>query len=512
VDHSPLEAVIYSQPGMKMLFKLIDKLRGTFDSSSMKSRVIGGSFWLGLGSSFEYGLRFLRNVILARILAPEAFGLMAIILAVSAALESFTQIGLREAVIQSPDGEEETYLNAAWWLSSIRAIGLCIIGFMSVPLIVSIYDVPHHAALFQISFLSILFNGTLSARAYVIQKKMDFRKWITISSGGGVVIGILVAIGLSLWLHSVWALVIGYVVEAAARCFLSFYVCPFLPRLHFKKEHSQALLTYAKGMFGLPILFFVFAQTDIFVVGKLLSKKELGLYSMAISLAQIPLYLVTTILNPILMPSFSEKQYDKAWINRALIQSTRLITLIGTPVACFFALYGKDVLALAYGPQYASVALPFAILLISTLMRASGTPIANVYLAMGYPQLQRLFSFIRAALILILIYPAVKLLGLSGAAIAGTLAMSISFYFQVMRIRNLTNLNVRQYSFIFLHALMISLPVVTVWFAVPKVFSYPLNNVFVGLSGCAIAYGVTGIIALRYKGQIDYKRLYKISE
>jgi len=478
---------------------LIEKIRKIFTNTSLKSRVLKGSFWLGLGGSFEYGLRFLRNIILARILAPDDFGLMAIILAVNAALESFTQIGIKEAIIQSPDGEEDSYLNGAWWLSFVRAIGLFAIAMLSVPFIASFYNVPQNTIMFRISFFTILFNGALSSRAYIAQKKMDYKPWVIISSGGGT-IGILAAIGLSLWLNSVWALVIGYVLEAAAKCIISFIVCPFFPRLQFRKEHSHALITFSRGMFGLPILFFVFTQADIFVVGKLLSKKELGLYSMALSLAQLPMFLVSTIINPILMPMFSEKQNDKEWINQALIKSTRAIALIGTPIAVLIAFYGHDLLSISYGVQYSSVAIPFAVLFATNLIRTYSTPIANVYLAVGRPELHRLFTGIRAVLMVIFIYPAIKLFGLTGAAAAGFIALITSYCFQVWQIRGLTKLELRQYGGIFLQALGISLPVLLVWYYTYNLFSSrPLINILQGIIGSLLVYGilVTLFIKLR---------------
>jgi len=485
-----------------MTGQLLVKIKGFFTSEGLKARVLRGGFWLGIGTGFEYGLRFLRNIILARILAPEAFGLMAIILAINGALEAFTQIGVKEAVIQSPVGEERTYLNGAWWLSFTRAIGLFAIAMISVPWLASFYDVSQYTVMFRVSFLTILFNGAMSAGTYIVQKRMDYKKWTIITSGGGAV-GIILAIGLSLWLHNVWALVIGYVVEAAARCFLSFLVCPLLPRFQFKQEHSKALLDYARGMFGLPILFFIFTQADVFVVGKLLQKRDLGLYSMALSLAQMPMFLVSTILNPILMPMFSEKQHDKAWINRVLLKSTRIFVLAGTPVACFIALYGKDILTVLYGSQYAAVALPFALMLAATILRAAGTPIVNIYLALGQPRLQRYFTGIRAALMLLLIYPAVKYLGLTGAAGAGLLAMLISYIFQIVRFKELTDLDIRGYGFIFIQAVVVSLPILLVWSVGHQALARPLHNVFLGLIGCITVYGLSAIIALQVKARMD---------
>jgi hypothetical protein len=106
-----------------------------------------------------------------------------------------------------------------------------------------------------LAFLAILFNGALSARAYIALKKMEFNKWVIIFHGGGIV-GILTSVILSFILQGVLALVAGFVVEAAVRCILSFIICPFIPRFKFAEEHLITLFAYARGMFGLPILYF----------------------------------------------------------------------------------------------------------------------------------------------------------------------------------------------------------------------------------------------------------------
>ncbi len=253
-------------------------------------------------------------------------------------------------------------------------------------------------------------------------------------------------------------------------------------------------------MFGLPILYFIFTQSDIFVVGKLLSKNELGLYSMGLSLAQLPMHLVSTIINPLLMPMFSEKQNDKNWLNRNLIQSTKLIVLIGTPMIFFIALYSSDLLTIIYGQEYTAVALPFSILLGSALLRAAGTPIANIYLAVGQPELLRYFSGIRAFLILLMIYPAVKLFGLTGAASASFLAMLLAYVMQIVRIGNVTDLHPRKYGVIFLQGVLVSLLVLIVWFTAHNNASFgPLNDVILGSAICLAAYVLLGVIALRFK-------------
>jgi PST family polysaccharide transporter len=168
-------------------------------------------------------------MILARLLAPEAFGLMAIILAVNAALESFTQVGIKEAIIQYPNAENDTYLNGAWWFSFGRAIGLFILGVVGSIWIADFYNISKDLGILQLSFLAIVFNGALSARAYIALKKLEYKKWVLISHGGGIC-GIVTSVILSFiskmyWLccrfhrRSGWVRILSFILSFIPRSF-----------------------------------------------------------------------------------------------------------------------------------------------------------------------------------------------------------------------------------------------------------------------------------------------------
>lgn len=470
--------------------RITDKIKHLIAGDGLKALAMKGGFWIGLGSGSEQGLRFIRNIILVRILAPEAFGLMAIILAVNAAFEAFTQIGIKDSVIQNPQGAEDTYLNGAWFMSFGRSILLFIIGIISSTWIANFYDIPQKILLLQVSFIAILFNGAMSVRAYVSLKHMDYTKWVMIAHGGGL-IGILTTISLSYVLQNVWALIFGYLTEAAARLILSYILCPHFPHWRFNKEHTSALLKYARGMFGLPILYFIYAKTDIFVVGKMFPNNELGIYSMVVTLAQAPASIITSLVNPILLPAFSHKQNDKQWINNTIIKTTKIIMVVGLPLLFFTALYGREILTVIYGSPYATMAVPFVVHLAATIIRSASIPVANVYFALGRPEQHRIFTGIRATLILVLIYPAIRWLGLTGAALSVFFATAVGLYFQALQIRNLTGLDILKFKYILYESSAFSLIVGLVWIATTLLASSsPVISIVQGLIGCILGYGL----------------------
>jgi PST family polysaccharide transporter/lipopolysaccharide exporter len=481
-------------------------LKGT----SLKAQAIRGGVWLGAGSGTENVLRFIRNLILVRWLAPEAFGVMALVLAINAACESFTEIGIKEAIIQSPKGRERAYLNGAWWLSCMRGTGLYFLILAVAPWFAQFYDHPELAPLIRVAALSILLKAAMSAEAHVALKQMQFKKWIFINNLGGA-IGIVATILLAATIRHVWALVLGLTVEAFSRFLLSYIVCPYRPGLRFEKESWQALLKFARGVLGLPILTFIFMWIDVFVIGKLRTPAELGLYNMAATLAYTPLLFVSTLIRETAIPAFSQMQSDKAKINQGILQFTTVMAFVGIPALFFVIFYGRDLLALVYGTPYASVAVPFAIIFTSVWMSTSSTPIAAAYFSLGRPELHRLFTGIRAILTAILIYPAVKYWGLVGAAMAGFIAVSVGYSFQLMKIRQLTALDLSQYLAVFLRPAGVSLCVVLVWVSTRDLLLNPSLRIFPGLMGCLSAYSLALAIFLRslYSASVLRARLDK---
>lgn len=480
---------LYSK--IKVCIKNIKRL--LTGSKGIFARSTRGFIWLSAGSGFENGLRLIRNMILTRVLMPEVFGIMAIVFAINAAFQSFTEIGIKQAIIQNQKGDQQTYLNSAWWLSCIRGILLYVLAYICAPFIVNFYNNQELLPLIRIAFLVIIFIALVSPQAYVSIKKMDYKRWMIISNFGGAV-GIITTVFLALYLRNVWALVLGFVSEAMVRLLFSHLLCPFVPGLTLEREHIKALLKYARRMLGLPILTFIFMKTDIFVIGKFLTTKELGLYSMAVALAQIPIYL-STILAEVLMPAFSEMQNRFDRINSSIFNITTILVLTGTPLLIFIMLCGEELLSFVYGVQYAAVAVPLTIIFATAFIRVNGLPIVTFYFAIGRPDLQRLFVGIRAIIIVLIIVPSVKSFGLIGGATAGLISMILGYILQIMKIRSLTNLNFRKYSMIFFQAFVASMIGIGGWYIIVRIFeNIDAINLIAGFIGSLMAFFTLAIL------------------
>lgn len=295
---------------------------------SLRARAARGGAWLGGASAAEQVSRFGRNMLLTRLLAPSAFGSMAIVLSSSSLVASLSDVGVWPAVIQSPHGGEDGYLNAAWWFGMARAICIYVMVFTASPWIAQFYGNPDLSALLRVALLGTLLDGMISPRAKLAQKEMKFWRWAVINNGGGIC-GVLLTIVLSFVLRDVWALAIGYCAENGFRCILSYILFPGLPSLEMDRHAFQDLLKFSKGMVGLSFLNLVFSRTDIFVLGKLYSPATLGLYTMAVYLVQTPMSFLVNLTSTTLMPAFSHVQDDNERANRILSEVTSWTILLG---------------------------------------------------------------------------------------------------------------------------------------------------------------------------------------
>jgi O-antigen/teichoic acid export membrane protein len=186
-------------------------------------------------------------------------------------------------------------------------------------------------------------------------------------------------------------------------------------------------------MFGLPILNAISAQAPVLILGKVISAHELGLFSLAAIFASMPTDLYTRIVSPVILPAFSEKQDDKRALCRGMLQMTRYTAVLIIPLIAFMACCPRELLAVAYGPQYVTMAIPFAILGVQILARSEAVAFAGLYLAVGQPHLQRRFSVIRAAGIVGLIYPAAVRFGPIGAVVVVALTSFSVLLMQVFQ-------------------------------------------------------------------------------
>jgi len=456
---------------------------------ALRAKAMRGGAWLGAGSVAEQAFRFARNMILTRLLAPSAFGTMAIVMSSSAIVGALTEVGIKQAVIQNPRGSEKAYLNAGWWMGMWRAIGMYLIIVAMAPWVAHFYGVAELSALLRVALLSTLFDGAMSPRSILAQKELKFSRWTAITNGGGIC-GVILTVTLSFVMRDVWALAIGFGSENVFRCVLSYILYPGLPSPRWESHAVRDLYSFSKQAIGLSFLNLIFSRTDIFVLGKLYSTTALGLYSMGVALVQTPCSFITTMMAQALFPAIAHVQEDKERVNRILMEATSWLILLGLPVVTVIYLCRHSLLMLVYGTRYVAAAGPLAVASTVVFLNILNAAITCVFSAVGRPALHRRAVAASAVVMLIAIYPACKWMGVVGGQVAALVAIIVSYLFQIMRMRGLTGLDLRRYAQAFIPA-MVASAVILVLGIGARSFGFearPGVNIALGAAACLTAY------------------------
>ncbi len=413
------------------------------DNPLGRSVLRGGSV-LAAGTLIERLARFGRNMVLTRIIAPDQFGLMAIVLATIGLFEAITEVGVSQAVIQNKRGHLPQFLNVAWWINTVRGLAIFAVAAPLSPLIAGFYSQPPLTPILIVAFSSLIFSGMMSPKVYALQRQFRFGESVAITQGAGLLGTVLTLILGVLW-QNVWALVVGTVFEAFMRFVLSCVLCPIRPSFRIDKQSRRDLFAFMKGMLGLAFMTFLVSQADIFVLGRVVSTRVLGLYSMAVTLAMFPQSLFAKIVQPLVVPILAAFQDSDAQMRVAYLRLERLVWLFGLPMAATMTVAAAPLLTVVYGRPYAAVAVPFGIIAIYSVVYMASMVSFSVYLAMARPELQRSFTLLRGLLLVAAIYPLAVAFGPVGAASAMLGALALAMLLQIHNLKRIIGLGYVEY-------------------------------------------------------------------
>ncbi len=467
---------------------------------NLRAKTTRGAVLLGGASLGEQASRFARNMLLARLLAPSAFGTMAIVMSSASIVGSLTDVGLRVSVIRNPRGREPAYLNAGWWLAMGRSLGVYAICFIMAPWVARFYGDLEVSALLRVALLGALLEGAMSPRSCLPQKDMKFERWAAISNGGAVC-GVIFTVILSFVLRDVWALAIGYCSENVFRCLLSYILCPGLPSFGWDRDAARDLLRDSRGAYGLSFLNLIFTRTDIFVLAKLYSPTALGLYAMAVYLVQTPTGFIQNMVGSTLLPAFAHVQEDHQSINRVLLEATSWLIVLGLPAVVVIWLCAPSLLRVTYGVRYLNSAGPLAVAAAVAFFSILNGVITDAFSALGQPALHRRAVAASAFIMIVAIYPACKIFGVVGAQIAALVAIGASYFLQIMRIRALTGLNLARYGTAFVRTGLVCAALLCGGLCIRflRLAEGYTAQIALGLCALSLAYGICVPAVLRIK-------------
>ncbi len=382
----------------------------------LSHRVVKGGLWVFLLRIVQQLFNLGRLIILARILAPHDFGLMGIALLTMATLETFSQTGFQQALIQKK-GDIETYLDSAWTVLVLRGIALFVVLYFAAPYAAIFFKAPTATLIIRVIGLSILFQSFTNIGVIYFQKELEFNKQFVYQLSG-VLTDFIVAVSAALILKSVWALVFGLVAGSAVRCFVSYLIHSYRPRLSRDLKKARGLFGFGKWVFGSSILIFLLTQGDDIFVGKLLGVAALGFYQMAYRISNIPATEITHIISQVTFPAYSKLQNDIPKLREAYLKVLQVTAFLSFPAAALIFVLAPDFTKIFLGEKWMPMVPAMQALSVFGVTRSIGATMGPILYSVGRPKIQTKVSSIQLITMAVIIYPLTVQWGILGASLA----------------------------------------------------------------------------------------------
>ena len=405
---------------------------------SLKLGMVRGVFSLGGTRMVGNLLGAVAIVVLARLLTPEDFGIVAIASSILSIVQSCTELSLANALIQK-DEVSRSHIDTAWTMALLRSIGLCILfAFIAWPL-AEIYAVPGLVPVLLVSGLTGAVMGLQNPMIAVVTKEMRF--WpMAIFQLSQKFLGLGTAIVLALLLQSYWAIIAGNALGALVASLLTYFLVPYRPR--FSLVHVREIWSFSGWMFFKQLCETLNWRVDQLIIGALVPKAQLGVYAMADNLAVIPSRETIHPIRHALFPGLANLTGDPARLKKANLRAQATLAMVTAPLGIGLALVAEPAVKVALGEQWLET-IPFV--QISALLYTFGTfsiGLQPVAMALGRTRI----LFIQQSIVLLLKVPLIivgfMFGGLIGAALGRCLCEFISMFLELVASKILTGVSI----------------------------------------------------------------------
>jgi lipopolysaccharide exporter len=350
---------------------------------NLRSRVIRGTLWT---VAFRWLIRLvgLINVaILARLLDPEDFGLVAMAMLVVGLIETWMALGVESALIQNSSATREDF-DTAWTLRLIQSVAMAGLVILVSPLAAAWFNEPRLPPLLFVLAGAVIISGCSNIGPVMFSKELQFRKefWTQLLPK---LISFPIAVSAALVLQSYWALAVAIVGMYAAACVISYLIHSYRPRLSLARWRQ--LWSFSRWLIVINLIAYGERKSDEIIVGGHAGPATLGHYTVASEFGQMPSAEVAAPINKVLYPAFSKLQAEPGALAYAYANALAMVATFTIPAGIGMALVATEAVELILGWKW-TAAIPFLVVLaLYGTVRSLASSAGFVLLAIGRPKL-----------------------------------------------------------------------------------------------------------------------------
>lgn len=395
------------------------------------------------GAGWLYGHRWIERLadfalvlVLARLLSPHDFGLVAIATSFVAVVEGLAAFDVHKALIRTREGHRSLF-DTAWTLSVLRGLLSC--GAMAA--VAWLLDDERTRDVLLALSVGPLVNGLGNPRFVTFERGLVYSR-VAAATLGAKAVSVAVTLAVAFAVHSYWALVAGVLAGALASTVLSFALVPYRPSLTLAR--APELFAFSGWLSLATITSTLAMETDRLIVGRLVGVAEAGLYFMTQRIGVLPTRELVSPLQRMVFPSFAEVAHDRERLRRGVIESVNVFGSLSLPAGVGFALLAPDFVPVVLGAQWIAITPLVQILVPYLGVRATLTMAWPCAMALGLVRQLFWVSFLYALVHLPVFIGGTALFGLRGAIWSIVLAGILYTYLNLWLLRRALAITTRE--------------------------------------------------------------------
>ncbi len=371
-------------------------------------------------TSFTSGLSklisLLSTLVLARLLVPEDFGLMAIATTVTGFIGFFNEVGIGAAIVQKHD-VRDSEINGCFGIAILASSALCLVAIAGSWPAAAFFDLPALQPVLAILGFGFFFGALNTIPVSLLRKELRFQAVLWRGVVGAIVQSV-VAIPLALMGLKYWALVIAFFVGQLVSTVWYWRAVSWRPSWPLHLREGRELLGYGLNITYTRVLWHMYMNVDKLILGKLLGERAVGVYDMGKSLASLPTSQISGLVTSIASPVFAKLQHEHERLRAVLLRLTRGVAYLTFPALAGIAVTADELVRVLLGPQWQDAVLPLQALCISELVRTVANLQSQLLISTGNVKRLVRYSSLCAVVLPSAIALGAWLDGMRGVAIA----------------------------------------------------------------------------------------------
>lgn len=351
--------------------------------SGLGGRARQGILWSTVAYVATKASTFLSTIVLARLLTPNEFGVVAAIVVFIALLELASDLGMKAVVVYEQEEGVTDRVQTAFTANLLLSALLCAIAVLLAPLAARFFDLEEQTGLFRLASLSLLLTGLGNVQDALLLRDLDFKRRLR-PDLARVLVRAAVSIGLALAGSGAASLVVGLLAGQAVWVLVQWRLTRLRPTFALHRSVLRSMAAYGGAAALLEVVAVIGTRTDVAVIGRVLGDRMLGLYTVAFRVPELLIESVAWNVSTVAFPALSrQRAADEQGLATTTLSLLRLQALYALPVASGLAVLSGPVIVTLFGDQWRPAAGVLTAVAFMSAISAVAFPVGDVFKAVG---------------------------------------------------------------------------------------------------------------------------------